>query len=173
MIVVVLRWARAVVLVVSVLALASCGGDGSEPVPATVEEYTTTVPPRGRALTDWQQASSQLCTEFIPRIEAVVDGLGAEPSPDELAVAAGRLIDLDLRFLDRLLAIPVPTERTRSVEQVNDRLRRARQQTEALVSSIARNDYGGVLSARGVLINYTDTNDLYESLDVPECVVAE
>lgn len=157
-------------LAVIVPVLASCGGGESESLPATVEPYTTTSAAQGRALTDWQQGSSQACTVFNPRIEAVLESLGPDSSPDEVAAAFGRLIDLELRYLDALLEVPVPTERKAAVERVNEKLRRARQQIEALASSVVRNDYGAFVSARSVLINYTDTNDLYESLDVPECV---
>ena len=159
---------------VAAAGLASCGGgEASEPAPATVEEYTTTQAPRGRAITDWQQASSEVCTEYIPLIERTLDGLGDQPTPDEMAVVFGRVIDLELRFLDALLAIPEPAERTRAVKRVNEKLQRAREQVQVALESVARNDYGAFLSARSVLTNYTDTDGDYEALDVPECVAED
>jgi hypothetical protein len=157
-------------VIVLVSALAACGGtDGSDTLPDTVEELTTTVAPEGRALADWQGASRAICLEYTPRVQAALAELDPSMTEEELIATFVAAVDLTLEYVDALRAIPVPTERTRAVERVNDRLDRGRHSLSVLRDSALSDDYGGFRAARGILINYADTDDLYRSLDVPEC----
>ena len=160
-----------IALLVAALVGAGCGGgDDSDSLPDTVQELTTTVAPAGRALADWQEASSAVCEEYNPRIAAAVASIQAQTTDQGVIDEVRKGLVLTLEYLDRLRTLPVPTERSRQVERLNDRLDRAQQAVAGQRRDLEAGDYAGVTGYLGVLTNYTDTDELYESLDVQECV---
>jgi hypothetical protein len=159
---------------VLVVVLAACGGggDAAEELPDTVEELTSTTPPEGRGLVDWQEASRSICNEFNPRTETAAEEVVAAGSPEAALTEFTQLVQLVLEYTNRLRSLPVPTERTRQVEAINDRLDRGAKAISALRRNVESGNYGGFVSQHGILTNYANTDDLYISLDVPECAPA-
>ena len=157
-------------VVVAAFAVAACGGgDEPEALPDTVQDFATTAAPEGRALQDWQVASRSICNEYNPRIDASLAELEAKTTIEGQAAALERGLVLSLEYVERLRAIPVPAERTRPVEQVNDRLDRGLTVISSQLEDLRAGNYRGLISQLGVFHNYLDTDDLYLSLDVPEC----
>jgi hypothetical protein len=157
-------------ILVAALAVAGCGGgDESDTLPSTVKDVTTTTAPAGRALSDWQKASRSICSEYIPQLRAAIAAIESEATVEGVAAEFLKAQTLALEHVERLRSIPVPTERTREVEEVNDRLDRGRQGMESQRREITAGDYAGMNAYLGVLTNYADTDDLYLALDVPEC----
>jgi hypothetical protein len=160
-----------------VVLLCACGGgdDAGDELPDTVQDLTTTSAPEGRAFADWQAASRFICNQYNPKLEAAAANVIELVETDVEAAFAeySRLIELILEYVDELRSIPVPTERKRPVEAINDMLDRGAKSVAAVHRNVEMGDFSGFISQRGILLNYADTDPLYRDLDVPECAAPE
>ena len=108
----------------------------------------------------------------LSRALRLMAAIGADEAQSTLEGAVAELkkgLAVSADLIERLRSIPVPTERTRQVERVNDRLDRAAQGVAGERRDLDAGDYDAAGSYMGVLTNYADTDDLYLSLDVSEC----
>lgn len=164
---------RLTLAVVVVLALGACGSggdDGAEPDDAFVE-YTTTTAPPGRSFAEWQAATRSICAVFEPQAQALAASL---PDRVEGAQAIVDLIDsmlpLNEEYLAALRAVPIPTERTRSVEQMHERLGRLETEVMGIRAAAERVDHTAAVASSGRMLTVSaELDGLLADLGLPEC----
>ena len=162
---------RRLATLVIAISLAACGGsaDEADDVPVTVEPYTTTVPPEGRSLASWQAATRAVCDHYDPLLQSMIDRYGILESQGEVIDYLDEALPIMGDYLDDLRSVPVPTERTREVNEIIDKLDRGETSLEVVRDGALSGSASKVFSSVALIQNYADTDELYRSLGVPEC----
>lgn len=159
-----------VVAVAVVLGACSSGDDEPDPDDAFVE-YTTTTAPPGQSFAEWQEATRLVCEDFEPRVAALLELLPDRVEGSEAIIGLiDAMLPLNDEYLAALRSVPLPTERSRAVEQLHDRLDRVEQEAMGIRAAVERLDHTAAVASSGRMVTWgQEADQLLVDLDLPEC----
>jgi len=159
------RRAASRALAVAVVVVTGVGCSDSDSDSSSGDEERTE-----QSLARWQEKTTAVCNEFEPQLDEIDARFEQPENVEEIIAYFDAATPVNDRYIDALLAVPVPTTETDDVERNYELLelqRSALAEARAAAASDDPNAYVAAVTA--ISEQLTELNALADTLGVPAC----